>query len=75
MRAEFTTSSAVCPGGGGAGLTGGVILALLVALLLALFAVYRMRKKDEGSYVLDEPKGSSPAIGCGDKSRDREFFA
>ncbi|KAA0203276.1 hypothetical protein HAZT_HAZT011668 [Hyalella azteca] len=29
---------------------------MLCAILLVMFVVYRMRKKDEGSYPLDEPK-------------------
>ena len=35
---------------------GGAIVGLLCAILLVIFIVYRIRKKDEsGSYVLDEP--------------------
>ena len=40
-------------------LSGGIALVvvfLLCAVLLVMFIVYRMRKKDEGSYSLDEPK-------------------
>jgi hypothetical protein len=33
---------------------GGVLLIILIMLLI-MFIVYRMRKKDEGSYVLDDP--------------------
>lgn len=33
-----------------------VVVFLLCAVLLVMFVVYRMRKKDEGSYSLDEPK-------------------
>jgi len=35
---------------------GGAVVGLLCAILLVMFIVYRMRKKDEGSYPLDEPK-------------------
>ena len=39
-----------------AAIVGGAILVLLSIVLLVMFVVYRMRKKDEGSYALDEPK-------------------
>ncbi|XP_076029766.1 syndecan [Oratosquilla oratoria] len=35
---------------------GGAVVGLLCAILLVMFIVYRMRKKDEGSYPLDEQK-------------------
>lgn len=35
---------------------GGAVVGLLCAILLVMFIVYRMRKKDEGSYTMDEPK-------------------
>ncbi|KAL7640945.1 UNVERIFIED_CONTAM: hypothetical protein RMT77_008082 [Armadillidium vulgare] len=35
---------------------GGAVMGLLCAILLVMFIVYRMRKRDEGSYPLDEPK-------------------
>ena len=31
---------------------------LLCTILCTVFVVYRMRKKDEGSYALDEPKNT-----------------
>lgn len=49
-----------------AGIIGGAVVGLLCTVLLMMFIVYRMRKKDEGSYALDDPK---------QKARDREFFA
>jgi syndecan 2 len=52
---------------------GGVVVGLLFTVTLVMFIVYRMRKKDEGSYALDEPK-ASPTVGY-TKTRDREFFA
>ncbi|XP_070534071.1 syndecan-2-like [Ptychodera flava] len=39
-----------------AAIIAGAVIALLSAILLVMFIVYRMRKKDEGSYSLDEPK-------------------
>merc|ERR1712088_835499 len=39
-----------------AAVIGGAVVGLLCASLLVMFIVYRMRKKDEGSYALDEPK-------------------
>merc|ERR1712203_40163 len=39
-----------------AAVIGGAVVGLLCAILLVMFIVYRMRKKDEGSYALDEPK-------------------
>lgn len=53
---------------------GGAVVGLLCAILLVMFIVYRMRKKDEGSYVLDEPKRSSPSSNPYNKNT-REFYA
>lgn len=53
---------------------GGAVVGLLCAILLVMFIVYRMRKKDEGSYVLDEPKRSSPSSHPYNKN-SREFYA
>jgi hypothetical protein len=39
-----------------AAIIGGSVFILLCLILLIMFIVYRMRKKDEGSYALDEPK-------------------
>lgn len=55
------------------GIIGGIAVGLLCAMLLVLFIIYRLRKKDEGSYALDEPK-NSPAVAY-TKAHDREFFA
>ena len=49
------------------------VIGLVLAVTVVMFVVYRMRKKDEGSYALDEPK-TSPTIGY-TKTHDREFFA
>lgn len=40
-----------------------------------MFIVYRMRKKDEGSYALDEPKRSPAAASYGKGHNNREFYA
>ena len=53
---------------------GGAVVGLLCAILLVMFIVYRMRKKDEGSYVLDEPKRNSPNSHPYHKN-SREFYA
>jgi len=50
-----------------------VVIGLVLTVTIVMFVVYRMRKKDEGSYALDEPK-TSPTIGY-TKTHDREFFA
>lgn len=57
-----------------AAVIGGAVVGLLCAILLVMFIVYRMRKKDEGSYVLDEPKRSSPSSHPYNKN-SREFYA
>jgi len=44
-----------------AAVIGGAVVGLLCAILLVMFIVYRMRKKDEGSYALDEHKRSTSA--------------
>jgi hypothetical protein len=53
---------------------GGAVVGLLCAILCVMFVVYRMRKKDEGSYALDEPK-RSPAVNSYSKPPSREFYA
>ncbi|RWS05066.1 Syndecan-like protein [Dinothrombium tinctorium] len=53
---------------------GGAVVGLLCAILLVMFIVYRMRKKDEGSYALDEPK-MTPAANPYTKANSREFYA
>ncbi|XP_074077711.1 syndecan-1 [Macrotis lagotis] len=56
---------------------GGVIAGGLVGLLFALFLVgfmlYRMKKKDEGSYSLEEPKQANGAYQK--PQRQEEFYA
>lgn len=55
-------------------LTGGTVVGLLCTILLVMFIVYRMRKADEGSYSLNEPK-RSPNVHSYLKAPSREFFA
>lgn len=56
-----------------AGIVGGAVVGLLCAVLLVMFIVYRMRKKDEGSYALDEPK-RSPSHSY-TRAPTKEFYA
>ncbi|XP_063219148.1 syndecan [Bacillus rossius redtenbacheri] len=57
-----------------AAVIGGAVVGLLCAILVVMFIVYRMRKKDEGSYALDEPK-RSPTANSYTKNSNREFYA
>ncbi|CAF0883016.1 unnamed protein product [Didymodactylos carnosus] len=56
-----------------AGIVGGVVIGLLSAILLVMFIIYRMRKKDEGSYALEEER-KSPSHAY-TRVSSREFFA
>eukprot|EP00794_Sanderia_malayensis_P012004 gene12004-13243_t len=56
----------------------GVITGAILAILIILFLVYRLRKKDEGSYLLDERYyGSAPYARQepGSPTSDKEYFA
>jgi len=55
-----------------AAIIGGAVFGLLCAVLLVMFIVYRMRKKDEGSYPLDERK--RPPVGY-TRAYQREMYA
>merc|ERR1711874_292468 len=57
-----------------AAVIGGAVVGLLCAILLVMFIVYRMGKKDEGSYALDEPKRSHN-VNSYSKPPNREFYA
>jgi len=57
-----------------AAVIGGAVVGLLCAILLVMFIVYRMRKKDEGSYALDEQKRSSPR-NAPYQPPNKEFYA
>ncbi|VDL76606.1 unnamed protein product [Nippostrongylus brasiliensis] len=54
---------------------GGTVVGLLTAILLVMFIVYRMRKKDEGSYALEEPKPRPYASYAYTKASTKEFYA
>ncbi|VDP17860.1 unnamed protein product [Soboliphyme baturini] len=54
---------------------GGAVVGLLAAILLVMFVVYRMRKKDEGSYALDESKCPPSYPYAYQKAPTREFYA
>lgn len=53
-------------------IVGGVVGALFAAFLVMLL-IYRMKKKDEGSYTLEEPKQASVTYQKPDKQE--EFYA
>lgn len=57
-----------------AAVIGGAVVGLLCAILVVMFIVYRMRKKDEGSYPLDEPK-RSPTSNSYSRGNNKEFYA
>lgn len=52
---------------------GGAVVGLLCAILLVMFIVYRMRKKDEGSYALDDGPKRSPAGYT--RAASKEYYA
>ncbi|CAF1652662.1 unnamed protein product, partial [Adineta ricciae] len=56
------------------GVVGGIVIGMLSAILLIMFIVYRMRKKDEGSYALEEGPRKSPSHAY-TRVSSREFFA
>jgi len=56
-----------------AGIIGGAVLALLCIVLLIMFMIYRMRKKDEGSYVLDDSTRRTYDIRY-TRTKDEEFL-
>uniref|UniRef100_A0A6M2E0G4 Syndecan n=1 Tax=Xenopsylla cheopis TaxID=163159 RepID=A0A6M2E0G4_XENCH len=58
-----------------AAVIGGAVVGLLCAILVVMFIVYRMRKKDEGSYALEEPKRSPASNTYAKNSNNREFYA
>uniref|UniRef100_A0A5F8HHV8 Syndecan n=1 Tax=Monodelphis domestica TaxID=13616 RepID=A0A5F8HHV8_MONDO len=51
----------------------GGLVGLLFAVLLVGFMLYRMKKKDEGSYSLEEPKQANGAYQK--PQRQEEFYA
>ncbi|XP_030748460.1 syndecan [Sitophilus oryzae] len=57
-----------------AAVIGGAVVGLLCAILVVMFIVYRMRKKDEGSYTVGEPK-QSPNSTSYSRGTNKEFYA
>lgn len=55
-----------------AAVIGGSVVGLLCAILLVMFIIYRMKKKDEGSYPLDEQKYTNYSYM---KAPDKEYYA
>lgn len=58
-----------------AAISGGAVVGLLMTILLVMFIVYRMRKKDEGSYSLDEPNHPPNYSYAYQKASTKEFYA
>ncbi|XP_055316366.1 syndecan-like isoform X2 [Sitodiplosis mosellana] len=74
-RGEDRTASFFAQPGILAAVIGGAVVGLLCAILVVMFIVYRMRKKDEGSYALDEPKRSPAVNSYAKNANNREFYA
>jgi len=54
----------------------GVVVGAILAILIILLLVYRLRKKDEGSYILDENSSQTFLRGDEDsKTAGKEYFA
>jgi len=58
-----------------AAISGGSVVGILMTILLVMFIVYRMRKKDEGSYSLDEPHQPHNYSYAYQKASTKEFYA
>lgn len=58
-----------------AAVTGGAVVGVLMTILLVMFIVYRLRKKDEGSYSLDEPRQPPHYSYAYQKASTKEFYA
>lgn len=74
-KAEDRTASFFAQPGILAAVIGGAVVGLLCAILVVMFIVYRMRKKDEGSYALEEPKRSPAPNSYAKNGTNREFYA
>ena len=58
------------------GIVIGVVIGAILAILIILFLVYRLRKKDEGSYSLDEPiTGYQRHDSPGSPLSEKEYYA
>lgn len=54
----------------------GIVVGLILAILIILFLVYRIRKKDSGSYILDEKSSHDPMLQDDDSQKGgKEYFA
>ena len=53
----------------------GVVVGALLAVIVILLLVYRLRKKDEGSYALDEPITGYTKQEPGSPVSEKEYFA
>ena len=57
-------------------ITGGAVVGVLLAILLIMFIIYRIRKKDEGSYSVDENSHHPPHYSYAyQKAATQEFYA
>ncbi|CEF60966.1 Syndecan [Strongyloides ratti] len=56
-------------------IVGGLVIGILVVILFIMFIIYRMRKKDEGSYALDEPSQPPHYSYAYQKAPTKEFYA
>ncbi|CAF3684303.1 unnamed protein product [Rotaria socialis] len=56
------------------GVIGGISIGMLSAIVLVMFIIYRMRKKDEGSYALEEAPRKSP-LHAYSRVSSKEFYA
>lgn len=74
-KGEDRTASFFAQPGILAAVIGGAVVGLLCAILVVMFIVYRMRKKDEGSYALEEPKRSPAPNSYAKNGTNREFYA
>ncbi|XP_076349747.1 syndecan-4-like isoform X2 [Tachypleus tridentatus] len=70
---EETSSSFFAQPGILASVIGGAVIALMCTILMVMFIVYRMKKKDEGSYVVGDSKGSKD--NAYEKGKNKEIFA
>ncbi|XP_055339581.1 syndecan-like isoform X2 [Paramacrobiotus metropolitanus] len=58
-----------------AAVIGGAVVGLLCAILLVMYLIYRMRKKDEGSYALDEPAKRPGGYMRAPTNSGKEYYA
>ncbi|XP_022254194.1 syndecan-like isoform X2 [Limulus polyphemus] len=70
---EETSSSFFAQPGILASVIGGAVIALMCIILMVMFIVYRMKKKDEGSYIVGDSKGSKD--NSSEKGKNKEIFA